>query len=347
MPRGRARGRRRVSASNQNGLGSDSPMLRLFVGACLVAALAHAVPSSAKETNRGAKAAKKKDHDANRKVASASFEAGSKAFRNGEYDVAARAFEVAYRLGRHPIALYNAAIAWEKDGQLPAAADDLFLSLQPVEGDDTLSDKQASDAGQRLDQLRKKLGWIEVEAPEGAVLRVDDAREERGAPTVFHFAPGEASVAVTFADGNTDRATVDVVAGESLPVAFIPPSPEPTPVVVDIEPADDGLLIGGVICLSLGVAAAGTAIGVGLAATSARDDFLDDRSNADLRQRAADFRLGANIATGVAGVAGAAGLTLIVLHVTRSDPAADTKEREKEGLRLRVSPTELRLFGTF
>lgn len=251
-----------------------------------------------------------------KKVARENFQAGTKAYRSGDYLVAARAFEVAHRLAPHPFAVYNAGISWDDGGRPGRAADDLVEALAMGE----LEPKMTEDAQKRLQRLRKAVGIISVEAPPGAKL--DLGHITGGSATrAVHLPPGTYSVRVTYANGEMDEREVTVEAGKTEPLTFelaTPKAAEPAPVLATLpdDPASDpmGFYIGGGISLGLGVAAGAAAIGLGVTALSARDTFVDSgNTDADARDEASTLRTVTNVMWIVAGVGTITGVTLFTV----------------------------------
>ncbi len=91
--------------------------------------------------------------------ARAHFEAGTRAFDTGEYEVAVAEFEQAYELTRHPDLLFNIYSSAERAGRLERAADALtrFLAEGQVE------EARRPVLQQRLANLRERIAARETQ----------------------------------------------------------------------------------------------------------------------------------------------------------------------------------------
>lgn len=307
------------------------------------------------------------DAGAGEPEAEAFFRAAKAAYARKEYRPAATAFEAAFREAPHPAAMYNAAIAWELAGEPDRAAEAHHVSLKLS---DRLTSEQIKDARARLGRLEKLVATIDVEAPPDA--RISLGRLERVEPPArFHVLPGAHAVTVTFADGGRASKQVRAVAAQKERVVFtapsaasdsptlqganppgtrkelapsagsIPPEPDAAP---DAAPADtagssSALLVGGWVGTVTGVVLSGAAVGLGIAAVSARDDFdASGYTDVDARDRADVLRTWTNVAWVGAAVAGTVG---IVLFIASSVTAAPTKAQ------IRITPGGAALRGHF
>jgi len=298
--------------------------------------------------------------------AEAFFRAAKAAYSRKEYRPAAVAFEAAYREAPHPAALYNAALAWELAGEPDRAADAHHASLKLT---DRLTKTQAKDARERLARLEKKVATVDVEAPESA--RISLGRRERVKPPArFHVLPGEHLVTVTFPDGETASKRVRAVAARRERIEFTSPttsespalSEEPPPPVAprngtagagsaepggetppDVAPdpgrpagSSSGLRVGGWVGTVSAVVFAGAAVGLGLAAIDARDDF-EASGNTDVgaRDRADTLRTWTNVAWVATAVAGTVGVVLFIASSVTAPPAKAQLQLTPGGVRLR------------
>lgn len=250
-------------------------------------------------------------------VARETFRAGEAAYQRGDYETAANSFEVSHRLAPHPFTMFNAGLAWQ-GAQQPERAADAFHKAITLGG---LGDDQLADATERLGDLRRTLGVVEIAAPEGASVVVGHL-DRASPPVLVHLAPGEHEVVVLHADGSQARQRVTVAAGASVSVTFEPPAPKPVPTAVapdpvPITPPSEGssaLFVSGWVAVGIGVAAGGTAIGLGVAALSAKDDFeASGNTDPDARSKAATLRTVTNVMWGVAGAGVLTGTILLIV----------------------------------
>jgi hypothetical protein len=271
------------------------------------------------------------------------------AFERKDYEVAARTFEEAYRLKPHPATQYNAALAWEKAGELARAAD-AFESALDSEG---LDEGRATASRERLAALKRQLGYVFVSKPLGATVSVAHA-DNISIPAKIHLAPGKHELVVRRSDGTSSDQTVLVRAGEAVQVAVEGGGLNPSLV----EPLDDGTggasgttgagdraegdgscgqCTWGWVAIGGAVVAAGVGTYFGLKTLSERDAFEDSkREDEPARDRALAARTASNVAFGVAIVSGAVGAVLL-LTAKRSGTTETAKSSSRT--ELRVGPT--------
>ena len=139
------------------------------------------------------------------------FTAARKAFDEGRYEDAARAFEEAARLKPHPAPIINAGDAWQKAGEYALAA----RAFQRVLKMKQASEQDRIDATDRLAQLQPKLGVVELMGADTIRAKVGD-EEFRGGDRIYVF-PGEYVVTLVDVDGAKTR-TLSVKAGTARTV---------------------------------------------------------------------------------------------------------------------------------
>ncbi len=261
-----------------------------------------------------------------KKEAKAAFKEGKKLFKAGDYSAAATSFRRANQLNPSWKIFYNI-------GQCEAAAKHHGLALQAFElylsqGGDDIPTKRLDEVLAEVDRLRKMVGTIEIEAPEGATVLVDGA--ERGTTPLPGPMPVAASVehivAIVIDGEKSAEQTVQVLGGQSMVVSFLEKSPEQPavepveegpeekPDPVDDEPARSPVKTWGWVAIGVGgaVAVAGGIIGgVALSmngdlgeecdpsCTSGRKGDVDKRDNFALT---ADILIPTGAAIAVAGV---------------------------------------------
>ena len=288
---------------------------RIALAVCLALAVSTgAAPLWAQE----AKTEKQEDAAA---MARRFFNSGQKAFAEGRFVDAAKAFEEAFRIKPHPAPLINAGDAWEKAGEYALAARIYQRVLEMPEA----TEQDRADAVDRLARLNPRLGIIEVLGDPSVRVRVDDD-EFKGGQRVYVF-PGEHKVTLVDVDGAKVR-TLDVAAGttRSVDVKSLEPTAKPTP----DEPArptegvpteDAGEDTGGVRPLTLamfGVAAVGVGAGVyfGLQVNDAEDSYNADPNQDDL-DRFNQNKLLTNVSFGVAIVGAGLGTFFLIQDLGR------------------------------
>jgi len=244
--------------------------------------------------------------EASTKLARQRFVEGVAFYDKGQFDLARASFLQAYALHKHPAVLLNLAQSCLKSGHTLESARDFQVILR----DSTATTAQKYDAEHGLREARTKLGRIDVSAaPSGAEIFVDEQSQgtapidpidvDPGSHTVKARGRTDEIVSVTVVGGQLatahfgSAAPPPVVAPLPPPPAApapedIPPPAEPnaessveptaTPPVATQEEHHSGgalsppsnlvpvFLLGG-----LAVAGFGTAIGMGIAKSSAQD----------------------------------------------------------------------------
>lgn len=238
-----------------------------------------------------------------RKRASELFARGEALFRIGDYARAAQLFEEANTVAPHPDILWNAARSYERAGSFAAAANAYadYLAQSP----ETAPDRR--DAVLALERLTRKVGRVDVHAPPGTTIVVD----ERPSKATTYLAPGSHVVTATL-DARTESYPVNVEPSEirSLsvlaPPALAPSTPTPTPPppapsAASERPTSRGLspwfFAGGAV---LTAAAAGVGVAFAVDTQKARSDFDAAPSQAGF-DAGRDKQLRTNVTFAVAG----------------------------------------------
>ncbi len=276
--------------------------------------------------------------ESERDVAAQFFEAGAAAAKRGEYRVCAEAFTEANKRAPHGATLFNAALCWENDGDLPRAANDFVQALRLGQ----LSPTQEDQAKRRRDELAAKLGKIEVTGPTGAKGSVGPV-SDRTIPFSTYVTPGELEVTVD-SQGESVSQTVKVRAGEKKSVSLElpeadepappPQQPEPSTPSKSIQPTVGWALVGG------GVVAGAVSIGFYFSAVSARNDFNDHPDDQELHDKAQSRLTVARLSGVAALLLGGAGVTLI-LTAPKESP------KPTAGFRMKIHATGASAAWTF
>ncbi len=137
------------------------------------------------------------------------FRRGEAAFKSGAYADAADAFERAYAIAPNPAALFNAAEARAKAGQLARAAR-LYVRVLADKG---TAPRDRRDATQRMTELSAKLARIAVVATGGESVTIDG---EAAAPDDTYADPGDHVVGAVFPSGPVTR-KINAPAGVRTP----------------------------------------------------------------------------------------------------------------------------------
>ena len=243
--------------------------------------------------------------------AAARFKDGEKAFKRHEYSAAAKAFEEAYAITPHPAALFNAATAHQKAGQLVRAANLCARYLKDAPEDDSRREK----ANALIGELIPKLGRIQI-LDRGAKNVALDGKDIES--DTIYVDPGDHLVSGEFGDKTVQR-KLTVVAGSLVKVALDPPKSagpsleeegdaEAPPPAAEPEKdrASDKPLGPTLFYVGLGVTAVlgGVTLWSGLDTNSARDAYDAEPTPEGLdegrsKQRRTNVLLGATAVVGV------------------------------------------------
>lgn len=173
--------------------------------------------------------------------ARARFKEGVEAFDKGKYEEARLSFLQAYTLKKHPSVLLNLAQSSAKSNHPLEAAKYFQQYLREAT---TATPQQRKDAESGLAEVRQKLGRIEVVAPPGTEVSLDDQGKvgttpmdpidvEPGSHTV-KSSIGSATVIATL--GQKVEAKLGAPPAAATP-APVPVAPAPTPAPAPSEPA--------------------------------------------------------------------------------------------------------------
>lgn len=279
-------------------------LLALLLSGSCAAGATFAPPASAAPTHKvdrktRAKAARK-------------FRQGERAFRRHSYAAAAKDFEEAYAIAPHPAALFNAAEAHQKAGELTRAANLCARYLHDAPD----KDKRRSKANKMIAELTPKLGRVDIDDNGAEDVQIDGKAPEL--ETTF-VDPGDHVISGSF-DGKHVERHVTVVAGSLEHVLLEPPKPppEPKPETAAGGAADQGgphdkggKKHGGlppvVVYVGAGATAvlAGVTVWSGLDTEKARSDYNGHPTQAGLdagrgKQTRTNILIGATAAVGVA-----------------------------------------------
>lgn len=254
-------------------------------------------------------------------AAGETFRAAADAYARGDFEAAARSFEVSHRLAPHPNAIYNAGLAWQAAGKIARAADALTEALAM----DAVSEAQRTDGEARLTELAPKLGIAHVVAPAGTRVTLAHA-DEKPTPASIHLGPGAHEVSALLPDGRTVSRKIEIAAGEEIDLDFtsaVAPAPDPVLAPNDIPKPEAGdpppparneaQWVSGWVLAGAGIVAGGVAIGLGVAALQARDDFeASANTDRDAHDAAATLRTTTNVMWAAAGALAVTGTLLLV-----------------------------------
>ena len=169
--------------------------------------------------------------DASTVQARARFKEGVDAFDKGKYEEARLAFLQAYTLKKHPAVLLNLAQSSAKSNHPLEAAKYFNQFLKEAT---TATPQQRKDAESGLAEVRQKLGRIEVVAPAGTDVSLDDQGKVGTTPMeAIDVEPGSHTV-----KSPTQSVTVSASAGQKVEAKLVggggaagapPVAPAPAP----------------------------------------------------------------------------------------------------------------------
>jgi hypothetical protein len=249
------------------------------------------------------------------------FAEGERAYLAGDYRGAAESFELAYTLRPHYSVLWNAAKAWERNGDLVRAANllDRYLRDAPKGAPDR------DNAVATLTKLDGKLARVEVRGIDVHELRIDGEKIESGMK--LYVTPGDHDVR-GLCDSIPVRRTVRVDPGMPLSVTLecpveargnpyvAPNGPNQTEPKETTPQARKGLppfVFFGLAGLT--VVSAGVSVWSGLDTASQKETFVADRSNQSNYDSAVSAQTRTNVLLATTGVFAIA--TVVVAVVTQ------------------------------
>jgi len=255
-----------------------------------------------------------------------SEEEARQAFEAGEFERAALAFAEAFAAAPRAATKYNEAFSWQKAGKIAPAADGYESAL----GMEDLGDKLTDASRDRLGELKKQLGYVQVVAPVGGSVSVAHAVEVP-IPARIHLLPGHYQLEVQ-SGGSTSQHALDVIAGRSLRIdatsepqtAKLPAPPLKQPAADDDAESGMGQWVAGWVGVGLGAAtlvAAGVVGGMTLSAVSDYD--ASGNTDAKLRDDAVTLRTTTNVLLGVGAGIAAIGVVLLLTTPTE-EPAKES-----------------------
>ncbi len=172
--------------------------------------------------------------------ARARFKEGVDFFDHGKYEEARLAFLQAYALKKHPAVLLNLAQSSAKSGHALEAAK---YFNQYLKESTTATPEQRRDAESGLAEVRRQIGRIEIVAPAGTEVSLDDKEKLGAAPfsEPIDVEPGPHSL-----KSSTETVRVTAGAGQKVQAKFggggaapvVAPVPTPTTAQNDQPPAN-------------------------------------------------------------------------------------------------------------
>lgn len=205
--------------------------------------------------------------------AQARFKEGLDLADSGEHEAARLKFQQAWAVFKSPAVLYNLARSEQLTGHDIEAFEHFrkFLETGP---DPKVTEAHRQKAQENVDELAKKIGRIDLDAPPNARITVDGKPAPDAVRAPIAVAPGRHVVEATL-DGRIKSVTVEASAGEITRAKIdIEPAASyvaPPPVYGDDRPSSSRIIVPAIIGAA-GLAALGIGIGFGVASQSAKDE---------------------------------------------------------------------------
>ena len=171
--------------------------------------------------------------------ARARFKEGVEAFDRGKFEEARLSFLQAYALKKHPAVLLNLAQSSAKSNHALEAAKYFQQFLREAT---TATAAQKRDAESGLTEVRQKIGRIDVVAPAGTEISLDD----QGKVGTLPFEPLDVDVGTHTVKSPTQSVIVTAVAGQRVEAKLgaaatppVAPAPAPTTTATPAPPPKD------------------------------------------------------------------------------------------------------------
>ncbi|MFO0613933.1 MAG: hypothetical protein U0414_15180 [Polyangiaceae bacterium] len=309
---------------------------RLGALACLIVALALTPPAQADDAV----------------AAGQHFKEGEAAFQRHDYVAAGTEFDAAYAASPHESSLFNAALSWEKAGELARAANlyRRYLRVAPADASD-----RAKAAGS-VAELSKRLGKLDVVRDRARDVRLDGRPLDEDA---LFTTPGEHSLAWTAEDGAARSRVVTVALGETASVVLgEPEKPSLPPTVRPADPPPPGpppaATRSGItpwVAIALGgttVVSGAVLLWSGIDVLQAKSDYDQQKkglSVADQRTLIDDGKARTDRTNVIVGVTGALGVATVISLIF-TDFHAFSRETAP-GVSARIGPGSVGLLGSF
>jgi hypothetical protein len=261
-----------------------------------------------------------------RRQAAKDFADGDHAFKEGDFRQAAESYERAYHRVPHHSALWNAARAWHRAGELARAANlyARFLREAPP------SSRDRNSAQRAVNDLSNRLARLEIHATDVATLKIDGEPVEG---TSIFVTPGAHVVEGRTRDDRPVREAQTVEPGDVVSIVLAPPAPgapkpvEPPPAAPPLEHASHGwspviVYFGGALTLAL----AGITVWSGIDTLQQKDAFdrTPSQNNLDVgRQKEARTNVLIGATSGVAALTAVTAFVLVDWrHGSSKEPGA-------------------------
>jgi len=309
-------------------------MKKLFPFA-LVAALAASVPTGAYAADANAQ-----------QSAGAHFERGVALYSEADYKAALTEFNRAYELAPNPLVLYNIGQAQFQLRNYAGA----LTTFERYLTEAGANPPHAQEVQQSIETLKTRVGRVDVDANVPSEITIDDEPQGKTPLVKLLVSVGRHKVVAKHAGSPPQERTIDIAAGDALPVSFKFESAAAGPRDLSPPPPaakDDSPPYATIAWITTGALAAGAVV-TGVVATTSASSLADERALAggatrdrldSLSTRTSTFALVTDILAASAVVAGG-----VALYFTLSRPKATTAQSSTT---VGVSPLGLSLRMTY
>ncbi len=281
--------------------------------------------------------AAKEPTEEEREAAKLSFEAGTKAFSEEDYEAAATEFQKAYEKVPSPHAEYwiaRSLDAADPDNENAAEVVAAYSKFLSNPGAQHAGADKVSEAQSRVMELKKLLpAQIKLTTvPEGASVTIDGNPHDGRTPLELELPAGAHKFELSLEGYEPTMVEMDVQGGSAVEQEVTlaeqapPPEPAAAPEPEIVEPAPKKSLVPAAVTLGLGGAGLISGTIFGIMALGAKKDFDDDptTANADTAERnalIADMSFGIALTLGITGV--------VLLTADDEEAAADTAKKQR------------------
>jgi len=279
------------------------------------------------------------------------FQRGVALFNEADYPGALAEFKRAYEIAP------NAAVLWNI-GQTYFQLRSYALALTTFEkylNDAGASAEHAKEAQTAVDTLRSRVGKIDVTAPDGAEILIDEEPAGKAPLPPILAAVGKRKIVATKDGKSSPPKFVEVAAGETIKAEIKLDASSDAPQVASGQPSTSDKPASSksntvpiILWVATGALAAG-AVTTGILAMGADSDLADERrafpSNRQRLDDAADKTQTFALVTDILG-ASAVVLAGISLYVTLTNSSSSSATAAKK-VRLGVGPRSAMIGGTF
>ncbi len=268
------------------------------------------------------------------------FERGVALYGEGDYRAALTEFKRAYELAPNPLVLYNIGQAQFQLRSYSAA----LASFERYLAEAGANPPHAAEVQHSLETLKTRIGRVDVNANVPSEVTIDDEPQGKTPLLRFLVSVGKHRIVVKHDGAPPQERTVDIAAGDSVPLNFtfdttkggpIPPLTPPPPPAAERPP------YAMIAWITTGALAAGAVV-TGVVATTSGSSLSTERDNRaatrerldSLSSRTSGFALATDILAATAIVAGG-----VAIYFTLSKPSPT--EPNKTTSKLGFSPTGL------